>query len=92
MEINFNCRLCEADLTVDIIVTSPATAGRYSGPPEDCYPAEDAEWYSIPDVVVCPECQATHDIAEDHREMVQDALNDYDDGGYDEEPPERDWD
>lgn len=92
MQINFTCRLCDADLSVEVVVTSPAVEGRYTGPWEDCYPSEAAEWHSIPDVVVCPECQATHDIANDHEEMVLEALNDYDDGCYDEEPPERDWD
>lgn len=76
MEINFACRLCKADLTVDIVVTSPATAGQYSGPPEHCYPAEGAEWHSIPEVVLCPECNTAHDIANDHDEMVQKAMYD----------------
>lgn len=90
MQIDFQCRFCDADLSVEIVVTSPATEGRYYGPPEDCYPAEDAEWYSIPDVVVCPECQTEHDIANDHQEMVQDAFDEYEPDYPEYEPPDPD--
>ena len=50
------CKECEAELECKII--DPGRPAKISGPPENCYPAEDIE-IDYPDE--CPECNTTVD-------------------------------
>jgi hypothetical protein len=43
--LQWDCPICDAEeQEAEIHVTSAGHAGKLSGPPEDCYPAEGAEW------------------------------------------------
>lgn len=64
-------RAYEVDLTVDcrgavwrvIGKLLPALPGRYSGPPEDCYPDEPAEWDDV-SIFLIDEDTSSQDLSE----------------------------
>lgn len=56
MIIKIDCPHCgTGDIEVGIEIDTWPSPGRLSGPPENCYPAEAAEWH-IEEPVVCDHC------------------------------------
>jgi hypothetical protein len=50
-ETTLNLWLCERECEVDVVVYvtdfHPGTPGKYTGLPENCYPAEEPEWDDV---------------------------------------------
>lgn len=44
IEFIFGDEARETEFLIDLICTARSTPGKYFGPPESCYPAEDAEF------------------------------------------------
>jgi len=43
--LDWDCPLCgTSENSAEITITSGPMPGKLSGPPEDCYPSESAEW------------------------------------------------
>lgn len=71
LTIGFACRVCGfTDLEAEVVIDSCSVRGCYSGPPDQCYPGEGAEWHVEADVV-CVQCGENHNAA-----WMAEALND----------------
>lgn len=63
--MKYKCPNCKTFIEVEL---TPAVKGRYYGPPEMCYPSEEASM----DPDFCPECSEAIDIDDVIDECVSD--------------------
>lgn len=98
IRVKVDCPECSEAVDVEIRVTSSGSPGRYNGPPEDCYPAEGAEWEIVHDAETCERCgrivpadySAEAMDPQDVAFAIADAEEDRRDAGYDRSDEYRD--
>jgi hypothetical protein len=77
IEVTCTNEECEAKLEAEVRMDSPPVAGKLSGPWEDCYPPEPAEFSLVEDIVChkCGEKMDERDFFDLYDEEVQEGFN-----------------
>jgi len=75
LETTVSCQLGDFDVLVEYSYT-PAQRGRYSGPPEDCYPDEPEE-IEIEAITWIDGTPFPHELAELDREALLDEIREW---------------